>query len=107
MRAACRRANLAQPKVVIHDPLTREHERNPRRYAQCIPDEMVFEFADQYRWLPWEYRLGLMAHEIGHVVDPDPRKTEEGADYWGMQSLGVLITYDHRWPGKGLQVAVV
>lgn len=87
-------------------PLTEEHRQNPRRYAQCIPGAGIFEFADQFRLLPWPYRLGLYAHEIGHVVDPDPRKTEDAADYWGGEVLDLTITYDHRWPGKGLQVAV-
>lgn len=104
--AACKVAGIDEFEVYIYPPLTEEHKRNPRRYAQCIPDENVFEFADQFRWLPWEYRLGLYAHEIGHVIDPDPAKTEDAADYWGGEALGVLITYDHRWPGKGLQVAV-
>lgn len=88
--------------------LTAEHRRNPRRYAQVglEEDPIIFEFADQICELPVEYRMGLYIHEIGHVLDPDPAKTEDGADRAGMRAFDCLIVYDHRWPGKGLQTAV-
>jgi len=104
-RAACAKAGISDPTIRVYPPLTEEHRRNPRRYAQCIPHEHLFEIAEQYRYLPWRYRLGLMAHEIGHVIDPDPEKTEDAADFWGGRALGIKIVYDHRWPGKGLQMA--
>ena len=39
------------------------------------------------------------------MLDPDERKTEPGADKAALDRLGIQIDYDHRWPGKGLQVA--
>jgi len=94
--------------VEIDDALTAEHLQNPRRYAAVTASapEPTFYFAEQTLWLPESHRLGLYAHEVGHVLDPDPRKTEDGADLAGMTALDLLIVYDHRWPGKGLQVAV-
>lgn len=95
-------------EVVIDDELTEEHLRNPRRYAAVTAHAPVpcFAFAEQVLLLPYSHRLGLYAHEIGHVLDPDPKKTEDGADLHGMLALDLLIVYDHRWPGKGLQTAV-
>ena len=104
----CERAGIDFPYYVEIDPeLTAEHERNPRRYAAVTAraDVPTFYFAEQTLLLPYPNRLGLYAHEIGHVLDPDPDKTEDGADLQGMLALDVLIIYDHRWPGKGLQAA--
>lgn len=94
--------------VTLDPSVTAEHERNARRYAQVAAsqDPPIFEFAEQILILPWRHRLGLYAHEVGHVLDPDPRKTEPGADRAAWERLGIRIGYDHRWPGKGLQVAV-
>lgn len=94
--------------IVIDPSVTAEHEQNARRYAQVTASDRppVFEFADQTLVLPWPHRLGLYAHEVGHVLDPDPDKTERGADETAHRELGITIGYDRRWPGKGLQVAV-
>lgn len=93
--------------VALEPSVTAEHEQNPRRYAQVTAHEKVplFEFAEQTLRLPWPHRLGLYAHEVGHVLDPDPKKTESGADQTALRELGIEIGYDRRWPGKGLQVA--
>jgi hypothetical protein len=94
--------------LVLEPSVTAEHERNPRRYAQVTAHDNppLFEFADQTLRLPWRNRLGLYAHEVGHVLDPDPRKTEPGADATALRRLGIRVGYDKRWPGKGLQVAL-
>lgn len=81
-----------------------EHAMDPRRYAQVMPELLHFEFAKATRSLPFPWRLGVLAHEVGHVLDPT--RTEMGADLAALQYLGVAIGYDRRWPGKGLQVAV-
>lgn len=105
---ACERAGFTRDyDVQIDDALTEEHRMNPRRYAAVsVSGRTVFYFAEQVLSLPFSHRMGLYAHEIGHVLDPDPNKTEDGADRHGMIALDLLILYDHRWPGKGLQVAV-
>lgn len=102
------RARVDDFDVVIDPSVTAEHEKNARRYAQVTASDKppLFEFAEQTLLLPWPHRLGLYAHEVGHVLDPDPRKTEPGADNTARRELGIKIGYDRRWPGKGLQVAV-
>lgn len=104
----CDLGGVEEFDLVLDPGVTAEHERNPRRYAQVTAHEELplFEFAEQTLLLPWPNRLGLYAHELGHVLDPDPEKTEEGADATALRALGIEVDYDHRWPGKGLQVAV-
>lgn len=94
--------------VVLDPSVTAEHERNARRYAQVstLDDPPTFEFAEQTLLLPWPHRLGLYAHEVGHVLDRKPEKTEDGADAMALRELGIRVGYDRRWPGKGLQVAL-
>lgn len=102
-----------RPVVGWPNDLTSLHERNHRRYAQVFPGEgdpklggrgvPRFELAEQARWLPREHRRGLLAHEVGHAIDPG---SEKDADRAAHEHLGVKIAYDRRWPGKGLQVAL-
>lgn len=109
MGQALQYAGVDNYRLVVADDVTQEHERDTRRYAQMYVDKRgvpVFEFADQMVWLPPQHREGLYVHEIGHYLDPDPRKTEDGADAAGMAAFDCLIFYDRRWPGKGLQAAV-
>ena len=93
-----------QPGIVWSEELRRTHQGNERRYAQVMPlaTPPVFELAPQSVHLPAKNRRALLAHEVGHVLDP--RGSEDEADAAAFQSLGVQIGYDHRWPGKGLQV---
>jgi hypothetical protein len=103
------RVGVYSYRIEVVDDVTQEHARNSRRYAQMYVDDRgvpVFEFAEQMVWLPYPQRAGLYVHEIGHYLDPDPRKTEDGADAAGMVAFDCLIFYDRRWPGKGLQTAV-
>jgi hypothetical protein len=86
------------------ESLNQEHARNPRRFAQVETQTRTFEFAHAILMLPWRYRLGLQAHEVGHVLDP--AGGEDEADAAAYEHLHVRIGYDHAWPGKGLQVAI-
>lgn len=94
-------ADVAWPRS-----LARTHRRNARRYAQVapVPRPAHFELAEQARYLPDPHRRGLLAHEIGHVLAP--YAGENGADAAALAHLGIEVGYDHRWPGRGLQVAV-
>jgi hypothetical protein len=95
------------PQVSWPADLTRLHEQKPRRYAQVFTgvgpgqQEPRYELAEQTRWLPEPQRLGVLAHEVGHVLDPTGG--EDGADAAAERAFGVPITYDQRWVGKGLQ----
>lgn len=92
---------------MLWSPLDREHLRKRRRYAQCIPPKLRFEFAEATLGLDAAHRRGVVAHEVGHVVEYLMRgnTSERGADRTAKQTLGVEIGYDKSWPGKGLQVA--
>lgn len=109
IEAMLRRANLVNDRgprytVRIGDrDLDAEHAGNPRRYAQVWLEGRVFELATATLWLPYCHRLGLIAHEVGHVLTPGG--SEAAADQAAAYFLGVQIAYDHRWPGKGLQFA--
>jgi hypothetical protein len=99
-------AGVHGPSAVLVDlsfpeELRARHEKDARAYAEIQPETMVFRFAPQALYLPEANRLGLMAHEIGHLLDP--AATENGADEAAERALGVRILYDPRWPGKGLQ----
>ncbi len=89
--------------------LTDLHNRNTRRYAEVELDTVngvvipMYSFAEQTLWLPKAHRLGLMAHEVGHTILLPAPHTEAQADQAALDQLGVKITYDKRWPGKGLQ----
>ncbi len=85
--------------------LAKTHQRNHRRYAQVWSSSHPprYELAPQTVYLPARHRLALLAHEVGHVLKP--RGSEDDADRAAREVLGVKIGYDHRFPGKGLQVA--
>jgi len=88
-------------QIVFPAELGKRHEADPRAYADVQCERRLFRFAPQALALPEANRLGLIAHEIGHLLDP--AATENGADAASEGALGVKIAYDSRWPGKGLQ----
>ncbi len=93
--------------LVFWKPLDREHARDCRRYAQMTAHNMRFEFARAILSLPAKHRLGLLAHEVGHLIAIRNHgdMSEDGADLWSRKDLGITIGYDMAWPGKGLQYA--
>lgn len=104
--ALYRQAGLEGPlRIKFTKDLEATHEHNRRRYAQVRPfdDPPTFEFAPQTVWLPDRHRRALLAHEVGHVLDPEGG--EDDADAAAECYTGVKIGYDRRWPGKGLQVS--
>jgi len=106
LRGLYREAGLKGPiKVKFTKQLEATHEKNTRRYAQVRPfsSPPVFELAPQAVWLPDRHRRALLAHEVGHVLDP--HGGEDDADAAAECYTGVKIGYDRRWPGKGLQVS--
>lgn len=105
LRDLYREAGFCGPlRLSWTDELERTHQRNARRYAQvapfCTPPQ--FELAPQTTHLPAKHRRGLLAHEVGHVLDP--YGSERDADLAAEEALGVRMGYDRRWPGRGLQV---
>lgn len=104
-----RRAGIADTCAIeLSERMRKIHERKPRRYAEVDADGLHFHFAPQVLWLPEENRRGLIAHEIGHVLcrDLPDGGTEDDADEAARRAMGVAISYDGRWPGRGLQSAL-
>lgn len=91
-------------RVKFPESLKKHHRKSARRYAQVrFGETPTFELAEQICHLPKTHRRAILAHEIGHVLDPDSRKTEAGADRAVREVMGIEIEYDKRFPGKGLQ----
>jgi hypothetical protein len=101
-----------RPALSWPSSLSRLHETSPRRYAQLyFPGGEIagagdprYELAEQARWLPARNLRGVLAHEVGHEL-AGPHGSEAEADAAAEEALGLDITYDRRWPGKGLQRA--
>ena len=85
------------------DELHAAHARDPRRYAEVRGLDGLIYFATATLWLPRPQREGLIAHEIGHLVNLPWPHTERVADETAEAALGRRITYDKRWGGRGLQ----
>jgi hypothetical protein len=94
-------------KIEFWKPLDREHEGDCRRYAQVYAHNFRFQFTSAILSLPERHRLGLLAHEVGHVIAIRRHgdMSEDGADDRSRDVLGITIGYDMSWPGKGLQYA--
>jgi hypothetical protein len=90
-------------RVVLDGEMEETHQRNARRYGQVDPVSRFFQFAPQVLWLPKKQRIGVLAHEIGHALYQDTPHNESAANQVAEDRLGIKITYDLRWPGKGLQ----
>lgn len=93
------------PRIAFTERLARLNRRNPRRFAECDPRRREFFFAPQILSLPLAYRRGLIAHEIGHALMGSKPHAEWMADAAAFDDLDLVIEYDLRWPGKGLQRA--
>jgi hypothetical protein len=99
----CKKAKIeGKPTVRFTEELSVTHEHDARRYAHVYPYDLIFEFAPQSLCLPKKHREALIAHEIGHILDPEGG--EEDADRAAEEAFGFKIDYDMRWPGIGLQV---
>jgi hypothetical protein len=103
-----RRANIGDVCAIdLSDRMSVVHEHDWRRYAEVDADRLHFYFAPEVLWLPEDHRRGLIAHELGHVLcrDLPGEGTEDDADEAAWRVLGIRISYDRRWPGKGLQTS--
>jgi hypothetical protein len=101
------------PMLSWPSSLARLHEKNARRYAQVYfpggerfagNGDARYELAEQARWLPAPHLRGVLAHEVGHEL-AGPEGSEADADAAVEGALGLKLSYDRRWPGKGLQRA--
>lgn len=101
-----------RPAVLLSRAVDAAHEANERRFAECevLPTirepKMVAYFSKEVLRLPAPLRLGLIGHECGHLyllLWHRARHSEDDADDASSDVFGVDVSYDRRWPGKGLQ----
>lgn len=90
------------PRIKPSIELSGTHRGNSRRYAET--DGKTIFVAFEILSLPKAQRMGLLAHELGHVVLRNrPGHTEADADEAARRVFGVVVNYSKKWPGKGLQ----
>jgi hypothetical protein len=101
LRALLDRARVTRAVTVSIGPpdashMDRRNSRDRRAFADVDPRTGHFFFAKAILRLDAKHRLGLLSHEVGHLVAP--RASERGADRAARKMLGVAITYDSRFP---------
>ncbi len=111
------RAGIAPDSVrlTFSRELDREHGRHKRTHAQVVLGKREVQVAQAILKLDAAHRLGILAHEVGHIcclatIGED--HSEDQANRAAMEATQVLITYDRSWPGhhpddhsiRGLQV---
>jgi hypothetical protein len=94
-----------RPKISMWTA-TEERRAKARDYAYVYPSELEFHFSKKILDVDDAHRRAVIAHEVGHCLAQHHwgSSTEDEADRAAAQWIGVPICYDHRWPGKGLQV---
>jgi len=80
----------------------RAHQRSRRQYAHVFHRRGVICVARAFWRLPRRHRLGVLAHEAGHVL-AGRAAGEHAADEAAARALGITIRYrTTRW-GRKLQ----
>ncbi len=102
----CGAAGFARDPLVTMWTADEERRAKARDYAYVYPSELEFHFSKKILDVDDAHRQAVVAHEVGHCLAQHHwgSSTEDEADRAAAQWLGVPICYDHRWPGKGLQV---
>ena len=80
-----------------------EHRRSKRQYAHVGHYKRTVCVADAFYELPREYRIGILVHEVGHLLGAID---EEEADVLGIRATGIPIVRVDSIYGKNLQKAV-
>jgi len=81
-----------------------EHAHSQRQYAHVFHRQCIC-VADAFFDLPRRHQRGLMAHELGHLLQGDRRHSEADADHAVHQMLGIKVRYRDSRYGRRLQYA--
>lgn len=81
-----------------------EHNKSLRQYAHTyhIKGDVVCVTA-AWKTIPIEYQMGLIAHEIGHLLAGNVEHPEKEADRLAQMFFGIRIRYRNSSYGKRLQ----
>lgn len=79
-----------------------DHKKNKRQYAHTYHRKNVICLANKFLKLPKKYQLGILFHEIGHLI-LGPRGTELQADRAAEGYFKIRIKYKSSRYGKDLQ----
>ena len=83
--------------------LTEEHRKNPRRYAHTFHYPNVICVAAQFMELPVKFRLGILIHECGHLIQGDRQHSERCADQTGARFARVPVLRADYGSAKNLE----
>ena len=79
------------------DEMDREHEREPRHYAQAVTAKNVILWSRAIEDLDDDHLAGICLHEFGHILNPLDGGTqgdqEMAADTAVLKQFGVPIQY--------------
>lgn len=81
----------------------KEHAESKRQYAHVYHRSGVICVARSFFSLPECNRLGLLLHEVGHVLRGPGEHTEEQANETVKQASGVTIYYRDGKAGKEVE----
>lgn len=84
----------------------KEQTLSRRQYAHTNHYDNTICVADAFWDLPMKFQVGLLAHELGHIIMLEKRQThyEPDADKAAKQYLGVTVQYVAHTPwGEDLQ----
>lgn len=83
----------------------REHKESERQYAHVhhAKGKNIICVAGAWVMLPLQSEMGLIAHELGHLLAGDKEHTEDEADRLGNKFFSVTIKYKNTIYGDRLQ----
>jgi len=87
-------------KMTFSAVLDHQHKHNRRTYARLSLNKRHIEVARAILRLDAPHRLGILAHEVGHLycdATIGRKHTEPQTDRCAKESTGVLISYDRSY----------
>lgn len=79
-----------------------EHEESCRQYAHTFHKDGVICVAGEFDTLPEEVQLGILLHEVGHLI-AGPDGTEEDANEAVEEDSGIEVFYEDTEFGEELE----
>lgn len=80
-----------------------DHKRSCRQYAHTYHYKDTICVAKAFDKLPIQHKLGLIVHEVGHILVGKANHKESQADREANKYFGVRILYKDSKYGKRLQ----